>query len=875
MKNIINKLLVLLLVLFVGISLTACDKDGKDTTNKNVPVGTLSSDVFAKVGNITLSEKQLYNEMRVNGYDYLIDELIKVLVNPGQYDLNTDEVSNGVKELILQQCYGTSDEEALAKMNSSTKEKYRAKFVDSMFLIGVEVNNSEDGIFTEDSLKHFVNQYAQKEFVKKVLTDSNSKYYYANEFYKNDEDKEVANPYYVSEEAIESAYNSDKNADATYNVVIVGYETLAQAQLAVGDLDVNALEAKDLVALYKDRYSYKFEENAEPTIDNDYFKLTDAELAKYNSSLVTMIKNIDKENEGKFTAKAYQQFGDTVYFVGVQGKKVEADYAKLEGENKEDAKKETLDEIIENKLTSSTISTILFEKLYESEVVIYDYVYDALYAVQNTNHKRLEASEWNDSFNNTVATINGTPISVETFYNKLYTLLGVSTTMDYFTSELLLESEFVNQITKDDTKANDESFDKVMKSFNNDELASSGLPKVIGEDVFKFLYFGTTNNDEIKEYYKSQSAWTYYAKSKPENYYNLIETFGKNYVGFKQNESDPYNGKFFDLSVKHILLTVDYNGDGNPDDPEIFCSEANVTKTDLETAVKETMQVIANEVHYLVGEKGYASLEDALDFILKEYYKNGKVHHNDSTWDEHKSEFHFGLTIEDLGSVNNSTVSKYVKEFGIGTQKLYNKLKNANLLDEEFLIAEIKSSDDEETTTITVSNDDLIPTSFGYHVLAVYDSGNITSAKYTASLNDSGKHYESITIKLDGKKETLNAYSEEEWASLNQIKIYAAQVNTDDGVTDLPSSVKTFISNIYSNFTARFNDEKFRNILFAETYLDIEYTGSDAEANTDKFEEFIKIQQRQYDSYEDYSETSINVFANWWNLILPQSEPQA
>jgi hypothetical protein len=431
-----------------------------------------------------------------------------------------------------------------------------------------------------------------------------------------------------------------------------------------------------------------------------------------------------------------------------------------------------------------------------------------------------------------------------------------------------------------------------MKSFNADELASSGLPKAIGEDAFKFLYFGTTNNDEIKEYYKSQSAWTYYVKSKPENYYNLIETFGKNYVGFKQQDNDPYNGKFFDLSVKHILLTVDYNGkffylsvkhilltvdyngDGTSDDPEIFCAEANVTKDALETAVKETMRVIAEEVHYLVGENGYASLEDALDFILKEYYKNGTVHHDGSTWDEHKSEFHFGLTIEDLGSVSNSTVSKYVKEFGIGTQKLYNNLENADLLDEEFLITEIKSSDDEaETTPITVSNDDLIKTTYGYHVLAVYDSGNYTSAKYTSS-SDSGENYKSITIKLDGKEETLDAYSEFEWASVNQIKIYAAQVNTDDGVTDLPSSVKTFISNIYSNFTARFDNEKFRNILFAETYLDIEYTNN-VDVNTANFEKFIEIQQRQFDSYEDYSETSINVFANWWNLTIPQPELEA
>ncbi len=437
--------------------------------------------------------------------------------------------------------------------------------------------------------------------------------------------------------------------------------------------------------------------------------------------------------------------------------------------------------------------------------------------------------------------------------------------MDYFTSHVLLQSEYANKVTDKDIKENNEAFESVMKSFEANELASSGYPKSIGTDVFKFLYFGTTDDNEIKEYYKSQSAWTYYAESKPDNYYQLIETFGKNYVGYKEKDSDLYNGQFFDLSVKHILLTVDYNADGTPDDPEIFCQKANVTKDTLETAIKETMSVIANEVHYLVSEKGYASLSEALDFILKAYYKNGTVNYNNTNWDDHKSVYNFGLTIEDLGVVNNSKVSQYVKEFGIGTQALYEELKNNDLLDEEYLIQEVKS---ETPTTVTVTDKDLIKTSYGYHVLAVYESGSITSAKYT-TLNDSGEHYKSITIKLDDKEETVNAYSDFEWASENQIKIYAAQVNTDDGVTDLPSSVKTFISNIYSDFTSRYNNESFRNILFAETFLNIEYTdAANKDALQAKYTEFLEIQKRNFDSYEDYSASSISTFANWWDIVL-------
>ena len=188
MKNIINKLLVLLLVLFVGISLTACDDKDTDTTNKNVPYGTLSTNVYAKNGDITITEKALYDQMRKNGYDYLVDELVRVIVNPDQYKVNNEipeEIKDEIKKIINEQCYGTSDEEALEDMKESTKEDYRTKFVDSMYLLRINLENSEEGIYTKESYEHFLNQYAQKEYVKDILNDSNNKYYFGNKTYKN------------------------------------------------------------------------------------------------------------------------------------------------------------------------------------------------------------------------------------------------------------------------------------------------------------------------------------------------------------------------------------------------------------------------------------------------------------------------------------------------------------------------------------------------------------------------------------------------------------------------------------------------------------------------------------------------------------------
>lgn len=831
MKNLINKVLLVLLVLFVGISLTACGEE-KDTTNKNVPYGTLSSEtVYASIGDIKLSEKALYDELRVNGFDYLFDEIINTLVKPSDFGLSVDNNREELIELVNKACYGTSDEEALAKMNSTTKATYVKKYVDSMYL--QNINITETNIYTEECLGHYLNQLAQKAYAEKVLTDENSKYFYANEFQKEngefvlDEDGEqIKNTYYISEESIEASYNATQDSEAEYNVVIVAFNTLADAKKALNGYNENELTYENFKTIYNNKYGYK-------TVSEDNFLLTTTELSAYDSGLSTLVKNM---KAGDY--KLYQQFGKNVYLVYLNAEKPE----KLEEADKAAAKEETIKELIEGKLTSNVISTLLVEKVYDTEIVIYDYVFDALYAAENSDHKRLEASEWKDEYNSYVAKVGETYITVADFYSKLEKLLGLTTSLDYFTNEVLLNSKYADKLTDKDLEAIDKEYKTAVESFEKGSYASNGLPASVGKDVFLFAYFGSTNEAEIKNQFKSQKIWEYYLKEKPENYFALAEAFSKQ-----------YHDKYFDLSVKHILLTADFDSDGTPDDPELFMNKLSEEKqTAFTNAIVAAMDAIVKEVNYIV-EKDYSSLVDALDYVLREFYANGTLLSDTTkTWSFYKDEFNLGLTIEDLSSVSSSTYSQYVKEFGIGVQKLYAQLSEEKKLDDDYLAS-------------SVSNiDELIKTSYGYHILGVYNSGNVTSALYTKD-NDSSEQYVNIKVEVNGEKVTIeNAYSENKWASINQIRIYDAQVNTEDGITDLPSAVKTYISKFYTTFTTRFNNESFRNILLAKTELTIDF----ADANNDaKFAEFIEIQKRQLDSYEDYSSESINFLAGWWELV--------
>ena len=844
MKKLINKVLLLLLVAFVGISLTACDNNNVDTTNKNVPYGPITNDVYATVGTYELTTKALYDKFRANGYDYLFDEMIKKIVNKTQGNVTVEGNEEAINKIIDENCYGTAKKEDL---NSATKQKYLDKFADQMKLVNVEVTATEEGIYSTSAQNYFLTKLKQKLFVEKdILRNSNSKYYYENEFQKEngeeilDENGEkILNPYYISEDAKKSTHTSEENTNGEYTVIIIGYPTYQEASDALANYSTkvanNELTVSDFEAMYKARYESIY--GGVNNVPTD-FTFTDKELSAYDSGLVSMIKNMKKDKY-----MLLQQFGKNVYSVYLVNEKPEVDE---DVELTADEAKAAVDKIIENKLTTSVISSLLVEQIYDLEVTIYDPLFDALYATENPNHKRLEASAWQDSYKDLLVKFGEHTISVKEFYDVVEPLLGLTTAMDYFTTQTLLNhADFADKLS-DEEKNVDKEFNSIITSFRNGTLASSGYPTSLGEENFKLAYFGTASDEEIKAQLKANKIWKKYVSEKDDKYFDYAETFSKNYFE-----------KYFDLSVKHILLTVDFNADGNPDDPELYIKKNSIDETTFKNTVTSTMKAIVKEIHTVMEENG-STLLDTLTYVKKQFYTNETLESDNTlTWSDLRGTYNFGLTVEDLSSVNSSNASQYVKEFGAGVSKLYNHLKTNNLLDEDYLIP-----------TDEIEYSDLIPTNYGYHLLGIYDSGSAPSAKYVS--NSDKDQYKEIKIELNGKPHTLNAYSDQRWALKNQIMIYEAQVNTDDGVTDLPSAVKNYISKFYSEFSNRYANDSFKNILFAVSYLDIDF---DEESSFDenKLTTFINIQKAKFDNYEDYSSTSNSFLAGWWEIVLPQA----
>ena len=830
-----KKLIALLLVLVVSLTLTAC-KEKESIYNTNTPYGNLTEEkVYASVGTHKISEKQLYDQLRTSGYTYLTQMIVDELVKSYTPSITDTKTQEELKELVNLACYGTDE---LDDLNKTTKELSVKKYIDTMFLKGVKI--TADNIYTEECLAYYLPQLAKEKYAVSVLKDTTSKYYYGNENYTNENGEEVKNPYYISEEHIENKYINNFEEDATYKVVIIGFPTLAQAEAALnGYTSTKENAGTVLKEVYENVYHFK----------TSTFELTSEDLSAYNTGLVSLISKMEA---GDY--KLSQEFDKTIYHIYLEQEKPEADYEKITTEEKQ----EVIDDILDG-FASAFSTTAINELLLNAEVTIYDPVYDTLFAQDNKNHKRLEAnsSAWN---NNLVAKVGNKEITVADFYAKLESQLGYSTAADYLTTKILLaDTKYTSKLTGKDLEAIEANYENAMNSFENNEYESYGYPASMDENVFKFLYFGNTSKEEIINGFKAQKLWEYKIADKPESYYDALEHFGKNYTE-----------KYFNLSVKHVLLFVDYDSDGTPDDPELFMNKLTAEDAEkFENKIEELFNLYLAEVNYLV-EKDWAKLVDALTYVQKEFYSNGLVHHTESatdTWADYKVDsFGIGITVEDLSSVNVTNASNYVTEFGEGVQKLYNKLVaekiiENNKLDKDYLPTKAI----EEATEDKEAYNHIIKTSYGYHILGVYDCDDYTDAKYTAD-DDRSEIYKDITVTLNGVEVPhLNAYSENEYASKNQIKIYAAQFGTEDGVTELPTDVQTFISYFYSTVKSNYENATFQNILFANQELkDLTFTNS---ANKDNFDEYIQIQKRSFDSYKD---TSNSYLGDWWTVFNVQ-----
>lgn len=881
-----KRVLASLLAVTLGFTLSACSKSEYNT---EAPYGNISGN-YATNGSTTLTNKQLYDMLRPGGYNVFYSLMEEIVLQDylDEISFSNDKDQEEMFELLNPLVFGTDDLEVINDYTQDELDLMYEKLQDSLYTSNITVDPweiviSEDEVtYPEALFDYFKLNLAKQRFGEEQLTELVDKEF-VTEKNEDGEDEEVENIYYISDEDIESYYNYTYMNNQDYNAVIVGFNSLSAyetAMNAAGTLTDSNVDSF-FMSLYNNAYSYKTELTT-ANFDTETIINSD-KLANFNSTLSTFVRGLEA---GEYT-NSYKEFGDKVYMVYRVTEYSDTEWEDLTdedfnemGKDKDVIIDEIREELFDVKLTDSFISSQivkLFEDLIdEDKITINDPVFALIF--QNTySDYEYTTKELTDSAN--AAVVDGTKISADSVFEKLSQFYGVSTAFEFFTNNALASSDYINELTEDDLEAAQDAFDVELDNYKNDTYATSGITSEFTEEQFLLMMFGYDNEgDVLKYYYEPQQALQYVTSNYDEKYFSLLELVGKN---------NYYN--YFSLDIKHVLLFVDYDLDGNMDDPADFIKELNETGgTEL---VEKFEQTIVNIYSAIYNEATYLELGevDALDYLVKAYNQDRTlVNNNDwSTWADVKTSegvnFNIQMKVEDLGVIDNSNYSSYVSEFSDHVISMYDNLyleceeefdgdkDDSDYLDD--LLDEFEDYlDQNHLEFIETSTDfsELCMSSFGFHMLLSMDGSIATSAEflekndYTPSGEDS-KVYQNITITLNGEEYTKDGYSDTPYPSIDQLMIYVGEMNTDDGIENLKSSTESIINGFYSTFNSRFTNTTFVNYYL---YLDLDMNiVFNSEIDENMTTEWFEISKKSLDNYESTASDSNSVYAGMWDLL--------
>ncbi|MFI3329852.1 MAG: hypothetical protein R3Y05_05130 [bacterium] len=900
-KFTMKRILALGLVATLSFTLSAC---GKADYNTNAPYGDITGN-YAVNGTDALTNKQLYDLLRPNGYNVFFNEVEEILLKEYIDELDYNDDKADLADYLNKLFFETDDIEKINLMAQNEIDLILEQLVDSLYVSNVQFNaedvkiTSEGVEYPEVLFDYFKLNLAKERYAEKRLQEEIAK---GEEYEEEDEDgveQTIVNPYYITEKNIETYYNNTYRNTQDFNAVIVGFNTLAEAEATWDDIEITAGQGnyneRFFADLYNAAYPYKTELiYPELNQEGNFFEETifnSTILSGYNSDLAAFVNKLE---EGEFTALP-KEFGEKYYFVLRVNEYADTEWKDLTdeellpfGKTIEEITEEITEELFDAQLTDSFINTQITSDINDlieaGKISIYDPLLALNFSSKFSDYE-YTTKELEDNMN--VASIDGTKISVDSYFDTLKDYYGVNAAYNYFTGKAIASSRYMDELTDEDIETAEDLLSDELKSFKKDEYASSGLTSEFTEEQYLSMMYGYDNEGDVLDYYfKPMQALQYFGTIYDENYFELLELVSRN---------NYYN--YYSLNIKHVLLYVDYDLDGNMDNPAEFMNKLSADdQRDFEQTIVNIYTAVYNEVTYLeLGESA------ALDYVAKAFNQNkalvapenknlstDDVAGNDwANWNAVKTSegknFNIQIKVEDLGTVDTSTGSNYVTEFSTHVQNMYNNLKAEFKAEDGFVEGEdtedkyfmadfgdfLNESHLEKIQTNT-EFDTLCMSTFGFHMLLSTKGSTASSSifastsDYKADSDDEYKQYEHIFVELNGTEEYINAYSETPYPSLNQLKVYVYEKDTDDGIENLKSYTETLISSFYSGFNSTLTNQTVMNYyLYQELNMNIvfdEYSDVDSNMN----ERWFDI---NYKTMNNYADDSNGLYAGMWDLI--------
>lgn len=945
--NNYKRVLGLLIVLVTAFTLAACG-----SKVAKIPYGSLDDTAYIKGDGFEITEKELYDEMKVSGTNVLLRMFNEVLFKDELATINANfmDYKQMVADYANKSIFGSSDLEVLKEMDDETLTRQIESYIDSMYLAGISIEAADidrtDFInHAETILDYYKIDAAKKIYAKEKLdlevVDKESTTYidknkdiqtyfkgnvekrydlssinirFTNSFEANQTLKQFAVKQYRSQwyeiqdprSVVVTGYalevmndlgftNDGALNDTDYQKYYDAYQVNpdrtplehADSALSTDETLVKFLEIYNWVYPYRTQIDVNAHQTVQSVLEDtalvnaeednkgiftkaygDFPAETQANLRTYLYDTLSV-----EENGTRFTA-APRPYGNYYYIVFKLADHNEEILEQIDADKQlivwADEAKTTLteyaqtyyDKLVESKLSDSYIAGKATTRLTESEITLYDEQLHLFLSRSYTN-MTLPKRVGDDL----VATIDGVDITVDAFYEKLETQLGVSVALDLALREALLNSSYKDQITSAQMDEYRSNIETMIQQFGQDQFAASGFPATMGRKNFLRLAFRANSIDEaVQNVYVSSEVESLFLKD--------YEThFGMEIYDKFATLSNRLMDQFFSISSSHLLVYVDMDENDDHDVPSEFFQTLSSPKVlEYETLITELIQLIYDEV------SKHASFTTGFNTVVKEYNDSAKVIPAGSlpgSTPEHKwarfKQAGLQIMFQSLGATTNQTnypgqTSSLDKKFYEREIALYDRLKQDYYdIDKKFPSQVLDAK--------PVSYSDVLETDFGWHLILATGGQVAKSAKFTleddnyAKTGDEYKIYEHISVKdKDGNETFINAYSDSNHITANQIRIYLNEINTEFGVTSLPSSVKDVINAYFTPIKTKY-ENNFTKLHILSNYLkdlNITYSNPLSEA---RVTQLLVINENQFLSYSKSNDLFMDVYGDWFTIF--------
>ena len=881
-----KRFLLVALTLFLGLTITSCKQ--ASTRNTTVPYGSLDLNavVAQSSKDITLTNDTFYSRLRAKGYDIFTEEIKRTIyeaeinaitklvhssslgdltaeekkvlsyedteIDGVRYDELKDIFVSELSSSLLTSIFSSTDAYTINSKTDKEKQTSIAKYVESMQRQGYTItadnisysDTDEDGTMDidlekipSDILASLILTKAEDFYAQKEL------YKIADKEYLNEgtDDEEKNDNYLFKESSIISSYDSSYKTFGTYKAIIITFNSRREAMETMKVLGDTEITSENVLDSYLKLYNKYYSCYGTQTEDSDLFSyevsVDKNELDDISSSVNTLIT--ETLDNGEFLTEPRNLDDKYVLAYRISTNYV---YEEKEFDELDEATRTEVERMIKNNLvkanSSSYITTAFKAALDNCSLEIYDPLFEYKFRNSYTDNYDLIDKDNENIGKNLIFKLNNTEFTVESFYDKASSRFGAGIVTEYFQQEYTLKylDDFV---TEETTKTNKETLEKAIKSFEKNE--NSTYPKEIGLQTYLLNAYGyETKDDVLKYYYQASSCMSSYkAKVLFDEWATDEHTISDEAKKVLERILAVGNNSYeslFSINVDHILINIDYDADGNADDPDKFISEHPEIKERFEAAVENLAQAIYREATYTDYKDN--SLYDTLAYIVNQYNKGAALLSDPTdSWDNYKTEFNFLLRAEQLASssdITQDSVSNFVTPFADYIKDMYTKATEDEVkLDDNgnfFTVQDGKLTEAADGSKITTET--LCKTVYGYHLIVLNDYDGPDSLKFTKDENDSNGYQEAIQVLISEDEDdetnnvyvTLSSYNESSTsANLNQLFIYYVQSKNGDS-SSLDSNIESLLSTLFTDPIEKYSSSNFQTMVLLDI---INITSSD------------------------------------------------